>query len=56
MIIAALELGGEGGLGGRASAAKRPFIVVDAAGPEQTTVAIRAGASDMLLHGAPDET
>lgn len=33
---------------------KRPFIVVDVAGPEQTTLAIRAGASDMLLIGAPD--
>ena len=33
---------------------KRPFIVVDVAGPAQTTLAIRAGASDMLLDGAPD--
>lgn len=33
---------------------KRPFIVVDVAGPDQTTLAIRAGASDMLLSGAPD--
>lgn len=33
---------------------KRPFIVVDVGGPEHTTLAIRAGASDMLLSGAPD--
>jgi serine/threonine-protein kinase len=33
---------------------KRAFLVVDVGGPEQTTLAIRAGASDMLLGGAPD--
>jgi serine/threonine-protein kinase len=33
---------------------QRAFVVVDIGGPEQTTLAIRAGASDMLLGGAPD--
>jgi hypothetical protein len=42
------------GLDRAARLGKRAFIVVDVAGPEQTTLAIRAGASDMLLAGAPD--
>lgn len=33
---------------------KRAFILVDVGGPAETTLAIRAGASDMLLAGAPD--
>jgi hypothetical protein len=35
-------------------APKLGIIVVDVAGPAQTTAAIRAGASDMLLREAPD--
>lgn len=31
-----------------------PIVVVDVASPEETTAAIRAGASDMLLREAPD--
>jgi serine/threonine-protein kinase len=38
----------------RKLAPKLPVIVVDVAGPDETTEAIRAGASDMLLREAPD--
>jgi DNA-binding NarL/FixJ family response regulator len=38
----------------RARDRKRPVIVVDVGGPEQTTEVIRLGADDMLLRGAPD--
>jgi hypothetical protein len=38
----------------RELAAKVPIIVVDVAGPDETTASIRAGASDMLLCEAPD--
>jgi hypothetical protein len=31
-----------------------PVVVVDVAGPDETTEVIRAGASDMLLRAAPD--
>ena len=38
----------------RALAPKLPIVVVDVRAPDETTEAIRAGASDMLLSGAPD--
>jgi len=38
----------------RKLAPKVPIVVVDVSGPDATTEAIRAGASDMLLRGAPD--
>jgi serine/threonine-protein kinase len=38
----------------RAIAPKLAVIVVDVAGPDETTESIRAGASDMLLREAPD--
>ena len=38
----------------RALAPGRPIVVVDVRAPAETTEAIRAGASDMLLDGAPD--
>jgi DNA-binding NarL/FixJ family response regulator len=38
----------------RALAPALPVIVVDVGRPEDTTAAIRAGASDMLLRQAPD--
>jgi tRNA A-37 threonylcarbamoyl transferase component Bud32 len=38
----------------RALAPGRPIVVVDVRAPGETTLAIRAGASDMLLDGAPD--
>jgi hypothetical protein len=38
----------------RASAPKLLIVVVDVAGPDETTESIRAGASDMLLREAPD--
>lgn len=40
----------------RAAAAlpRAAIVVIDVAGPEQTTEAIRAGARDMLLEAAPD--
>lgn len=33
---------------------KRPIVVVDVAGPDETTEVIRLGADDMLLRDAPD--
>ena len=38
----------------RAHAPRVPVVVVDVGGPDETTEAIRAGASDMLLVAAPD--
>jgi tRNA A-37 threonylcarbamoyl transferase component Bud32 len=38
----------------RADAPGVPIVVVDVQAPGETTEAIRAGASDMLLRGAPD--
>ncbi len=38
----------------RAAAKSLPVVVVDVRAPDGTTEAIRAGASDMLLEGAPD--
>jgi DNA-binding NarL/FixJ family response regulator len=38
----------------RALAPAVPVLVVDVGGPEDTTAAIRAGASDMLLSQSPD--
>jgi hypothetical protein len=38
----------------RAIAPELPVIIVDVAGPDETTESIRAGASDMLLREAPD--
>lgn len=41
------------GLDRLAALGKRPFVVVDVNGPDETTRAIRLGAADMLLAGAP---
>ncbi|MBX3188393.1 MAG: serine/threonine protein kinase [Labilithrix sp.] len=38
----------------RANDRALPIVVVDVAGPDETTASIRAGASDMLLREAPD--
>jgi hypothetical protein len=38
----------------RALAPKLPIVVVDVSGRDETTAAIRAGASDMVLREAPD--
>jgi serine/threonine protein kinase len=38
----------------RSAHPKVPIVAIDVAGPDETTEAIRAGASDMLLREAPD--
>lgn len=38
----------------RSLASRIPVVVVDVAGPDETTGAIRAGADDMLLRSSPD--
>ncbi len=56
---AILLLHGDGSLTARLTHARTifvgvPVLVVDVSGPEATTDVIRAGASDMILAGAPD--
>ena len=53
VVVSACE-GVERVRGLRAVAKSMPVVVVDVRPPDGTTEAIRAGASDMLLEGAPD--
>jgi DNA-binding NarL/FixJ family response regulator len=53
-IVVSARDGVERVRGLRAVAKGVPVVVVDVRAPDGTTEAIRAGASDMLLEGAPD--